>query len=154
VGTPQKGVEIIKNRSGGPGRDSQDLSASKKFGVHQVVLKVPGIEINHIILRSRSKHTGSETKIGPSGPRDLSPELIERTKVQEDPSNRIWLYGNWWTLAGVNQCPSQFIGFGARLTRNPRLRISNVNGERRSILYRGSDIRIFVETGTTIYLYP
>lgn len=134
---------------------SQDRYASKKFGVHQVVLKVPGMEINHITLRSRSIHSGSETKIGPSGPQELSPDLIKRRKVQEDPSNRIWLYGNWWTLLGINQCPPQLIGFGARLTRNPRLRISNANGERRSILYRGSDIRIFMETGTTtIYLYP
>ncbi|CZR69572.1 uncharacterized protein PAC_19472 [Phialocephala subalpina] len=116
---------------------SSDLSASKKFGVHQVVFKVP------------------ETKLGPTGPQDLSSELVKRMKVQKDPSNRIWLYGNWWTLIGVNQCPPQLIGFGARLTLNPRLRISNVNGERRSILYRGSDIRVFMESnGMLLYKLP
>jgi hypothetical protein len=68
--------------------------------------------------------------------------------MQKDPLNRVWLYGNWWTLLGVNQCTPQLIGFGARLTRNPSLQISNVNGERRSILCRGSDIRVFTEYGT------
>jgi hypothetical protein len=132
---------------------SQDLFASKKFGVHQVLARVPGIEINLIMLRSRSKHVGSETDIGPSGPLGSSNELVSRTEVEKDLSNRVWLYGNWWTLLGVKQSP-QLIGFGARLTRYPRMRISNVNGERRTVLYRGSDIRVFVECGNTPYLCP
>lgn len=133
---------------------SKDLSpaASKKFGVHQAILRLPGTEISHIILRSRSVHTGQETELGPGGPRDLS-AAITRMDMQKDPLNRVWLYGNWWTLLGFNQCTPQLIGFGARLTRNPSLRISDVNGERRSILFRGSDIRVFTEYGTTIYFY-
>ncbi|RFU27144.1 hypothetical protein B7463_g9194, partial [Scytalidium lignicola] len=120
-----------------------DRLASKKFAVYQILARVPGVEISLITLRSHSKHSGAETEIGFSGPPAPSNELVLRTEMQKDLSNRVWLYGNWWTLLGANQYsyPLQLIGFGARLTRNPRMRISNASRERRNILYRGSDIR-------------
>jgi len=66
----------------------------RMLAVTQVVCKFPGVESNHVMLRSRSKHTRAESKLGVSGHAKFSCLPIDRIKAQRNLFNQVWLYGD------------------------------------------------------------
>ena len=117
-----------------------------RFGVRVSVSTSSGKMFSKIVLRSPKLHRFNETvNHAKQGDRVLARDDICERESRGDSTVRPWLYGNWWTLGHQNSHQNQLIGFGVRLSRNPKVH-NDEDGE--YTVYRGSDIRIIAEPCT------
>ncbi|CAK7201826.1 hypothetical protein SEUCBS139899_004541 [Sporothrix eucalyptigena] len=131
----EPGVEVVGGQNPDRGKFAFNYRATT-FGSKQVI---------QIVLRSKRLHKFTERATGGDG--SYIPKLPwdfdgEDTASLEGDTPRPWLYGNWWTLQKVTDCPPQLVGIGVRLSKHPQTAKAGRAGSVTGVVYRGSDVRV------------
>ncbi|CAK7228610.1 hypothetical protein SBRCBS47491_006963 [Sporothrix bragantina] len=131
-------------KPGAVAEGSQNPSEGK-FAFNYRASTIGSTAVVQIVLRSKRLHKFTERATGSAD--SYIPKLpgnfhSQDTAPIDGGSPRPWLYGNWWTLQGVKNCPPQLVGIGVRLSQQPQTakagRADSVTG----VVYRGSDVRV------------
>ncbi|KAJ3531719.1 hypothetical protein NM208_g8757 [Fusarium decemcellulare] len=125
-----------------------DDSGKGRFATRQQLIRVKDVYVGFVALRSPMAHSFVETNQEPL--QDLGTSPLPPITSQHEPL-RPWLYGNYWTLAGVADCPPQLIGLGVRLSRHPELEMTHETDSIARFLFRGSEIRLLAQADTPLY---
>ncbi|CEI68221.1 unnamed protein product [Fusarium venenatum] len=127
--------------------ESIDDSGEGQFFTRQQLFKENNVLVGTVVWRSPLAHRFVETKEGPENDPDASFSHLVPSKYDSKP----WIYGNYWTLNGIENCQPQLIGLGVRLSRGPELEVMNGSQKIVHYLFRGSQIRILAPADTPLY---
>ncbi|KAH7216222.1 heterokaryon incompatibility protein-domain-containing protein [Fusarium oxysporum] len=121
-----------------------DDSGEGRFFTRQQLSKGKDFLVGTVAWRSPLAHKFVETQEDPENDPDASFSALIPSKYDSKP----WIYGNYWTLNGIENCQPQLIGLGVRLSRGPELEVMNGSQKIARYLFRGSQIRILAPADT------